>query len=532
MPRLFSFLDAEGHGMEVYFTQSFGIAQLVVAVVLPSGKEFVHELNDVPVKEKQWFHLVVTHHNNPRPWAKSDFKVYLDGKLEAKVALSFPVFKDMVELSRIGTNAEIQSASRRLYRETPFYGQMGAIFVLDDAITPAQVKALHQLGPQYLGTLQHTDDAVLDGLNSHIFLHYNCKATRGKKCFDNTPDKNRDKSLDATITGNLNTCITRDVKDMLHCLGGIQVLLPLFVQLQQPVVPESTGHAVDYSVDTKLLAQIFALLGDMMNKSVTNQKEMLRTKSMAVIGHFLQECSPANLTMDALVIIDDLDNKITLADLNYEVYLYILSDLRHWIYASCDVQRELLSRIFEKLKHTTAMQDIWNVQAVLDAIQTYYWESPVDPHIFGMHPFIHKVTQERVAERPCVSDLAALRTSLWRILRSVMGSGHDISNARMMLNFLATCQDAVLVVECLRTASEMLSDEAFKDQLIELGSLSVFQTLLTSLHDQVRLEALKIFAVIAVAQSLGRGKRRPQDMTIDFIGEPTSRQERVIVYPQ
>jgi len=118
---------------------------------------------------------------------------------------------------------------------------------------------MFDLGPNDVASFQATESgsATLDStITPKIFLHYNCKAQKQAMILDNTPEKNRDKPLDGKRLGNLNSCITRDVRDMIHCIGGINVLLPLFAQLNQPRVPTTPDAPIDYSIDPKLLVQV------------------------------------------------------------------------------------------------------------------------------------------------------------------------------------------------------------------------------------------------------------------------------------
>jgi hypothetical protein len=111
--------------------------------------------------------------------------------------------------------------------------------------------------------------------------------------------------------------------------------------LNQPLSPKSKDEAIDYSVDTKLLLQVLALLGDMLNKSDTNQEEMLRCHGFAVIGYLVQRASPQHLTSDTLVTIEDLGNKIQIPELLEKFYTDFMFNWQLWVYANATVQWEL-----------------------------------------------------------------------------------------------------------------------------------------------------------------------------------------------
>ncbi len=76
------------------------------------------------------------------------------------------------------------------------------------------------------------------GLSDKVFLAYNAKARDKQTVLDNTPRALSQRGsvavLHATALPGTQLCITRHVKDVFHCLGGISLLFPLFAQLDQP----------------------------------------------------------------------------------------------------------------------------------------------------------------------------------------------------------------------------------------------------------------------------------------------------------
>ena len=107
-----------------------------------------------------------------------------------------------------------------------------------------QVAALHALGPDYQSIFAPTDSNPLldqtpgaaallihgkEALGPRLLLSYNAQAAAGRMLYntadmDGTIDTDRDTAavLEAT-----QLCCTCQLRDLLHCLGGIGVLLPL-----------------------------------------------------------------------------------------------------------------------------------------------------------------------------------------------------------------------------------------------------------------------------------------------------------------
>ncbi len=68
-------------------------------------------------------------------------------------------------------------------------------------------------------------------LSQKLYLAYNCRAIDGRRCIDNTPEHQQREGMsgpmNARLQGNLNACITRDLKNIMYCFDGIKVRAPV-----------------------------------------------------------------------------------------------------------------------------------------------------------------------------------------------------------------------------------------------------------------------------------------------------------------
>lgn len=107
-----------------------------------------------------------------------------------------------------------------------------------------QVAALHALGPEYQSTFAPTDSNPLleqnpaaaallihskEALGPRLLLSYNAQAAAGRMLYntadmDVAADTERDT---AAVQEGSQLCCTCHLGDLLHCLGGVSVLLPL-----------------------------------------------------------------------------------------------------------------------------------------------------------------------------------------------------------------------------------------------------------------------------------------------------------------
>ena len=107
-----------------------------------------------------------------------------------------------------------------------------------------QVAALHALGPDYQSIFAPTDSNPLleqtpaaaallihskEALGPRLLLSYNAQAAAGRMLYNTTDmDAAADAERDtAAVQEGSQLCCTCHLRDLLHCLGGVSVLLPL-----------------------------------------------------------------------------------------------------------------------------------------------------------------------------------------------------------------------------------------------------------------------------------------------------------------
>lgn len=111
-------------------------------------------------------------------------------------------------------------------------------------LVAGQVGALHALGPDYQSIFAPTDSNPLleqtpaaaallihskEALGPRLMLSYNAQAAAGRMLYNTTDmdgavDVERDT---AAVQEGSQLCCTCHLRDLLHCLGGVSVLLPL-----------------------------------------------------------------------------------------------------------------------------------------------------------------------------------------------------------------------------------------------------------------------------------------------------------------
>ncbi len=138
-----------------------------------------------------------------------------------------------------------------------FRGQMSAIYLFSEALSPHQVCAVHRLGAGYKNQFRFESEGgqmndnykkvLYDGrLSNSIVFMYNPVAVDGQLCLQCAPKGNPNyfvHSPHALMMQEVKAVVTHSVHSTLNSIGGVQVLFPLFAQLDLPSESDSDDAA-------------------------------------------------------------------------------------------------------------------------------------------------------------------------------------------------------------------------------------------------------------------------------------------------
>ncbi|EFA75292.1 BEACH domain-containing protein [Heterostelium album PN500] len=480
-PRLFSFLNDAGNGIEALFIYQQVQVQTVtngnqVKTVFPSSLAF---------EERKWYFVTIVYSTNL--FSSSEIKIFIDGQQRAKASVKIPIHQGPMNNFKIGNNARCFNEAR----SNPLYGQMGAFNIFDESLSPSQIQSIYSLGANFNTSFQdvegistknsHTFD---QSLTNRLFLNYNCRAIEGDLCLDNTPNIGGDRNYDATLVA-INPCVSRDIKDIIYCLGGIKVLFPLIPQLNQTLADPQ----LDSTSSSKLTIQVLGLFKDMLRGSEANQEEMLRCNGLAVLSYLLQTIPPENLTLGALNIFKDMSNQISEPSLVEEVYSLLL-DFRLWIKTRFEVQKSLMVMIKQIIfdKHDQ-VKDIITVQVMLDIMANFYW------YEFAESSAI-LTSKDILQKRPNQSDITDLRQVIFEIIRQLLRNP-TTSDVAAIARYTIYTMDKTQVIEMIEFLIDLLSKSSFQqffDELEKIGSTDIFLTLMSNKDEAVRGAALQLIS--------------------------------------
>jgi hypothetical protein len=264
----------------------------------------------------------------------------------------------------------------------PFSGQLGVVRLFDDVLGVSAVAAMFALGPDYLGSFSPAETAsglalagvgmspseareVRESLAPRLVLSLNAAAASGRVCYSTVGDTGggawawlgnvkdtigskiaggltgglvggiagglvgsstttKDEvapaeSVAAELVGAARVCATHSAKDIIHCLGGVHVLFPLFAPPSETVggsrsssvgaalAPPALGPAAsDESSDAAVVVDALDLLAALLAGSRLNQEALLVSGGHALIAHLLRRDGGRRLSPELLPAMERL----------------------------------------------------------------------------------------------------------------------------------------------------------------------------------------------------------------------------------
>ncbi|WAR10788.1 NBEL1-like protein [Mya arenaria] len=413
IPAAQTFLSNSGSGFEAFIKES---GELTISVF---SKKDHHSVTvpetGAILLDEHWHDVCIVHTNSKRPFVSSQLNVYVDGKLRLNSQLKYPNMTEQFTSCRVGAHvwnlqqsAEAEKAispqpqkkispfkflTRGASKSNnsvpgvdcipcgseddqygipiPLNGQIGSVCLFHEPVSATQVKCLYSAGPNNLtvfleesdvldlpGKMACKDCKIMDlsaNQNEEILSGQKCtniklffQACKDCKIMDLSANQN-----EGILSGQ--KCINWDTKDVINCIGGIQVLFPLLEQVHRqslpPLVKSPDLVLLDSTVDeqgdwvilpsssyadTKLeqnqVAGFLTLLRNMVQTRPVNQQTFVQTNGAAVIGALLQKVNAKLIDVNVLMAVQLLieataaTNKLMLQHL----YQYILFDFRIW----------------------------------------------------------------------------------------------------------------------------------------------------------------------------------------------------------
>ncbi|KAK2529592.1 Nbeal1 [Columba guinea] len=502
--QLYSFFTGSGMGFEAFITCS-GV--LVVAVCTKREYATVM-LPDHCFLDSLWHNVTIVHMPGKRPFGQSLVYIYVNGQQKVSAPLRFPAMNESFTSCCIGSAGQrtttpppsqipdppfsspvlphrtslggILSAGSwggmlgkpELITKmisagtqdsewgcpTSLEGHLGSVIIFHEALQPPQVKALYLAGPNCLTPWKSQEAEVAD-LPSKVLLHYTPKACRNQICLDLSANL-----LHGRLTGN--KVVNWDIKDMINCIGGINVLFPLLEQisfLDGPIPEKSEGE----TLPPELLTPVE---GDWV--------VMPSTKASG--GQVPSNLMDVNVLMAVQLLIEQVSVEKNM-QLLQQMYQHLLFDFSIWNSGDFPFRIghiQYLSTIIKDSRRVFRKK--YGVQFLLDTLRIYYGSGCKDSDL-------------------APDDLRTIRTSLYGLIRYFLSRGGTHEEIQSIVGYIAATTEEEQLYGILDVLFSLLHSSPAPDQLFlllfEPGNADILYALLLHQRYSDRLREL-VFKIV------------------------------------
>nr|XP_057936361.1 neurobeachin-like isoform X5 [Doryrhamphus excisus] len=493
-PYLYCFRTSKGIGYSAHFVGNC----LIITSLKSKGKGFQHCVK-YDFQPRKWYMISIVHVYSR--WRNSEIRCYVNGQLVSYGDMAWHVnTNDSYDKCFLGSS-ETADANR------VFCGQLGAVYVFGDALNPAQIFAIHQLGPGYKSTFkfksesdihlaEHHKQVLYDGkLASSIAFTYNSKATDAQLCLESSPRENTSifvHSPHALMLQDVKATVTHSIHRAIHSIGGIQVLFPLFAQLDYHQLNDS-------QVESTVCATLLAFLVELLKSSVAMQEQMLGGKGFLVIGYLLEKSSRVHITRSVLeqflAFAKYLDGLTFGAPLLKQLCDHILFNAGIWIHTPAKIQLSLYTYLSSEFIGTATIYNTirrgGTVLQLMHTLKYYYWAvNPADGS--GITP------KGLDGPRPTQKEIISLRGFMLLFLKQLILKDRGVKEDELqsILNYLLTMHEDENLHDVLQLVVALMSEHpaSMIPAFDQRNGIRVIYKLMASKSESIQVQSLKVLA--------------------------------------
>ncbi|XP_062026093.1 BEACH domain-containing protein B isoform X1 [Rosa rugosa] len=479
---------------------------------------------------KKWHLLCITHSIGRAFSGGSLLRCYVDGDLVSSERCSYAKVNDLLTSCTVGAKfdgplSDDDLSSKSIRDSHPFLGQVGPVYLFNDAISSEQVQGICSLGPSYMYSFLDNEASssnetklggvldVKDGLASKIIFGLNAQASNGRTLFNVSPmldhasDRN---SFEATMMVGTQQCSRRLLQQIIYCVGGVSVFFPLIAQSEKYENEESGQFKDTFPIPItrdRVTAEVIELIASVLDENVANQQQMHLLSGFSILGFLLQSVPPQQLNLETLSSLKHLYHIVAncgLAELlTKEAISSIFLNPLIWLYTDYKVQRELYMFVIWQFDNDPRMlKSLCRLPRVIDIIRQFYWDNPKSRFAIGNMPLIHPITKQVLGERPSNDEIHKIRLLLLSLGELSLRQNIAGADIRALIAFFETSQDMTCIEDVLHMVIRAISQKPlladFLEQVNLIGGCHIFANLLQREHEPIRLLSLQLLGRLLV----------------------------------
>uniref|UniRef100_K7FGC5 Neurobeachin-like protein 2 n=1 Tax=Pelodiscus sinensis TaxID=13735 RepID=K7FGC5_PELSI len=377
-------------------------------------------------------------------------------------------------------------------------------------------------GPNCLTPWKSQESEVAD-LPSKVLLHYTPKACRNPICLDLSTNL-----LHGRLTGN--KVVNWDIKDMINCIGGLNVLFPLLEQIsflsgqvperseretipQELVLPVegdwvvlSSTKASEARLEKNIVAAFILTIKHFIQRHPINQENLIHSHGVATLGALLQKVPGNLMDVNVLMALQLLIEQVSVeknVQLLQQMYQHLLFDFSIWNRGDFPFR-------------------IGHIQYLSSVTSSYQKCYKCKYGFFYCSLFLVCISSSYKDSDLAPDDLRAIRSSLYGLIKYFLSKGGTHEDIQSIMGYIAATSEEEQLCAILDVLFSLLRTSPTRDQLFlllfEPGNADILYALLLNQRYTDRLRELVFKIVEQMLKCTKVYERSKQRMRLREVG--------------
>uniref|UniRef100_A0A8C8VRA3 Neurobeachin like 1 n=1 Tax=Pelusios castaneus TaxID=367368 RepID=A0A8C8VRA3_9SAUR len=335
--------------------------------------------------------------------------------------------------------------------------------------------------------------------------------------------------LHGRLTGN--KVVNWDIKDMINCIGGLNVLFPLLEQIsflsgqapersegetipQELVTPVegdwvvlSSTKASEARLEKNIVATFILMIKHFIQRHPINQDNLIHSHGVATLGALLQKVPGSLMDVNVLMALQFLIEQVSVeknVQLLQQMYQHLLFDFNVWDRGDFPFRIGHIKYLSTMIKDSRRLfRKKYGVQFLLDTLRIYYGSGYKDGDL-------------------APDDLKTIRTSLYGLIQYFLSKGGTHEEVQSIMGYIAATSEEEQLCGILDVLFSLLHTSPTRDQLFlllfEPGNADILYALLLNQRYSDRLRELVFKIVEEMLKCTKVYERSKQRMRLREVG--------------
>ena len=264
---------------------------------------------------------------------------------------------------------------------------------------------------------------------------------------------NMAKSGGVATTNGLLFGYSPQAKAVMHSVGGVVALLPLFEQLDMPVRP-AENSPVSYNLDLTFMRFLLEILRSVLAESPDNQEEFAASNGFSCLGYLLSRISSQHFTEESVESLKKLLHVVETPELFDQLLYKVFLNQYIWLYLPTEIQMMIATTVLDICREKNYVIPFSNI---IHLMRVCFWNVFHDESICLFNSTKTDPVTKEVLTRNS-ENMAQIRNCFWKLARFVARSSFTENDAVTLIHLSFDMKDVILTIETLAVLITLVTD--------------------------------------------------------------------------